>query len=583
MDFLIKKKLGWTFVCGLLVLICFALLRKPLLHGTGWNHSYFFNSAWILEFDDALKRGLFPPRWLHGGNNGLGSPSFYFYPPAPFYVTAIVAFFSSSKADYAEIAAWGAFYMTLASGLAMFAWLRRQAGDILALAGAILYVLAPYHQVDYFIRGSMGETMAYAVLPLVMLCLQRAARAASTAAARPWIAGLALSYGALAYCHLTSLLLVTVSILPVYGLYLVFETPKADRPAVLLRCLAGGALGLAIAASYIGPATFMQKYASLQWMFSPADYQPYRWTLLRPDLWPQHDFALSMAYLGYAAGAAGLAAVLAAVGRRIEGPAREALVWGCATLFGLALYAVPWVWQGPTGVVLHKVQFAFRILVALEFAAVTAVILAAAAGRWLRLLILLPLCVIPLQRGFHMQADGIRMHEYSSGDLNDEIRGRIASRRTPDEHLPAGFDVSSKLFSADSPTLSAFNGLPLATVTLPDARVVNAGQFPDGSVAVVVEAARPTVIILRKFYFPTWEVGRVQPGRDPVIADRPYGPERLLSFTAEAGAHTYRIRIVRSTLEKVCDALSVLALLAALALFVPALTEALKKFRKAAI
>jgi hypothetical protein len=583
-DFLIKKKLGWTFACGLLVLVSFVLLHKPLLHGTGWNHSYFFNSAWILEFDDALKRGVFPPRWLHGGNNGLGSPSFYFYPPAPFYVTAVVAIFSSSKTAYAEIAAWAAFYMTLASGLTMFAWLRRQAGDILAVVGAVLYVLAPYHQVDYFVRGSMGETMAYIVVPLIMLFLQGTARATSTTAARPWIAGLALSYGALFYCHLTIALLVTISILPIYGLYLVFEARAEARREVALRCLAGGALGILLAASYAGPATFMQKYASLQWMFAGISYQPYRWTLLRPDLWPTHEFALSMAYLAYTTATLAAVAILAGIGRRITGSAREAVIWGGATLFGLLLYAAPWVWQGPTGVVLSKVQFPFRLLVGMEFAAITAVVMAAAAGRWLRLLILLPLCLFPLKRGFvDLQGNSIRMHEYSNGDLTDEIRGRIANRRTPDEHLPAGFDVNSKLFAADSPTLSAFNALPLAAATSPDARVVNAGQFPDGSVAVVVQAARPTVVVLRKFYFPTWEVGRVQKGRDPVVADQPYGPERLLSFTAEPGAHTYRIRIVRSTLEKVCDAISLMALLAALALFVPALTEALKKFRKAAI
>lgn len=578
MGFLTKTKLGWTFVFGVLVLLCFMLLHKPLLHGTGWNHSYFFNAAWILEFNDSLHRGVFPPRWLFGANNGLGSPSFYYYPPMPFYVTALVAAFSSNKNDYAQIAAWGSFYMTLASGMAMFAWLRRQAGDLLALAGAIAYVFAPFHIIDDFVRGSMGETAAYMLLPLVALCVQRTARTEGPAA-RPWIAGLGLAYAGLLMCHVTIALLTSVSVLPAYGLHLLLEAPAEKRRAVLLRCVAGVALGIAIGLSYIGPAMAMQKYASLQWMFQGASYEPYRWTLLRPDLWPTPGYGLSMAYLGYGAGALGLAAILAAAGRKVEGPAREALAWGGATLLGLALYAVPWVWKGPLG----QVQFPFRILVGMEFAAITAVVMAASAGRWLRLLVLVPLCLIPLDRGYHMQDSPILLHVSQNGELNDDVKLRIARRRTPDEHLPAGFDVASSLFAADSAGFGGFDALPQARALSPDVKITPAGEFKDGSFAIAVETPRPARVVLREFYFPTWEVGRVEKGRDPVMPEAAYGPERLLSFTAEPGAHTYRIRIVRSALEKVCDAISVLALLAALALLIPVAMETLKKIRKAAI
>ena len=110
-----------------------------------------------------------------------------------------------------------------------------------------------------------------------------------------------------------------------------------------------------------------------------------------------------------------------------------------------------------------------------------------------------------------------------------------------------------------------------------------AGQFKDGSFAIMVETPRPTRVVLRRFYYPTWEVGLVRKGRDPSMKTEGYGVERLLSFEAQPGVNTYRVRIVRSPLEKVCDTISLLALLLAAWLFVPALRETLKKIRKAAI
>jgi hypothetical protein len=327
----------------------------------------------------------------------------------------------------------------------------------------------------------------------------------------------------------------------------------------------------------------MQKHASLQWMYVAPEYHPFRWTLLRPDLWPNQGYGLSMALMGYGAAALGLAAILAALGRRIEGPAREAAVWGAGAIFALGLYALPWIWQGPLGAVLGKVQFPFRIVLGMEFAAVTAVVMAAAAGRWLRLLILVPLCLIPLEKGYRLQESPIKLHLAQNGEISDDVRLRIARRRAPDEHLPQGFDPAGPLFQADASGFGGFDATPPAKALAPDARVTPAGQFKDGSFAVTVETPRPVQVVLRRFYFPTWEVGLVRKGRDPVMKTQGYGVERLLSFQALPGANTYRIRIVRSPLEKVCDAISLMALLLAAWLLAPTLRETLKKIRKAAI
>lgn len=582
----LERTRGWA-LAGLVVLLAAALLlHKPLAQGTGWSHSYFFNSAWILEFSDALHRGQFPPRWMHGAFNGLGAPSFYYYPPLAFYVTALVRGVLGPHADHSQITAWAVYLMTAGSGLTMFAWLRGKtgagwAGWGWALAGALAYVFAPYHQIDYFVRGALGETAAYAAVPLVMLALER------TAVSRRWIPGLAFAYAGLILAHLVIAMLVSVGVISVFAAYLVLKAPKSQRLALVARCATGALLGVAMAASYLGPAIFMQSFASLRWMWGSPAYDAYNWALLRPDLWPFRPFSESMAWLGWGTGALGLSAILAVVGKRLfkdlSEPLKDAVPWGGIALFGLTLYALPWVWHGPTGLLLGKAQFAYRVLLGMEFAAITAVVVAAAGGRWPRLLVLVPLCLIPLKQGFDMNAGDIKAHLAHNGDLSAEITGMIATRRTPQEHLPAGVDIASPRF-ADSSYMNGFSDVPTAApVDAQAARVVKTGVMPDGTMIVILRAQRPTRIVLRRFYYPTWRAYRVQDGPDPVVADAPFGRERLLSFQADAGTHTYRIRIERSTLEKVCDAISVLAILASLALLCLDFMERLKKFRKAAI
>lgn len=581
MKITIEKLRGWPAATVVILLATAVLLHKPLVQGAGYTHSYFFNAVWVLEFSDALKHGQFPPRWLYGGFNGLGSSSFYYYPPLAFYVAAFARAVLGPNADHSHIIAWAVYLMTAASGLTMFAWLRGRtgagwAGLGWALAGALAYILAPYHQLDHLVRGSLGETAAYATLPLVMLTLERAA------ASRRWIPGLAFAYAALLMSHLAIAMLVSVSILPIFAAYLILKAPKNERAGVVLRGAAGALLGAAIAASYLGPAILMQRYASLQWMFGAGTGDAYKWALLRPDLWPERPFADAMAWLGWGTGALGLVAILAVVGegfRQADERLKAAVVWGAITLFGLTLYALPWVWSGPTGHLLGKAQFAYRILLCLEFAAITAVVLAAAGGRASRMVMLAPLCLLMLKQGYDLNADSVRMHLAHNGDLNSEINQMIVTRRSPQEHLPAGVDISSPRF-ADAAYMNGFADVPQAQPLDAAAKVTRTGTMPDGTMIVILDAPRPTDVVLHRFYYPTWRAYRVQPGPDAAVPAQAFGRERLVSFRADAGANTYRIRIERSTLEKVSDAISILAVLAALALLFPSFIEGLKKFAK---
>ena len=59
------------------------------------------------------------------------------------------------------------------SGVGTWLWLRGRTDY--PLLGALFFTLAPYHTVDFYVRGAQAETVAVAVLPWLALGLRRIA------------------------------------------------------------------------------------------------------------------------------------------------------------------------------------------------------------------------------------------------------------------------------------------------------------------------------------------------------------------------------------------------------------------------
>ena len=74
------------------LLIAAVLLMVPsLILGTLPSHSAAHNLAWAGQFADQFRASVFYPRWMADSFEGLGGPAFYFYPPLPFWLDALVS------------------------------------------------------------------------------------------------------------------------------------------------------------------------------------------------------------------------------------------------------------------------------------------------------------------------------------------------------------------------------------------------------------------------------------------------------------------------------------------------------------
>lgn len=127
---------------------------------------------WIRQFIDLVNDGVWFPKWLPTGFHGVGSPTFYYYPPLAYYAGWLVSLFGLS--DPTAIFHVVSVLATLASGYACYALVRPYAvsRDRAILAG-LLYAFAPYRVAELYSRSSLSSHVGYVFLPIVALALVR--------------------------------------------------------------------------------------------------------------------------------------------------------------------------------------------------------------------------------------------------------------------------------------------------------------------------------------------------------------------------------------------------------------------------
>ncbi|MFC7474966.1 hypothetical protein ACFQS7_11410 [Dankookia sp. GCM10030260] len=203
----------------------------------------------------AWAEGVFWPRWLMDTNYGLGGTTYYSYPPLAHWVAAAVAQVTG-LGPAPTLGLTTGLWRLLAVATA-FLWLQRHVPAGPALAGAAFGALLPYAAVvDPWLRFAYSETAAIALLPLLLLALDRLAAGRRAQG----IAGAALAYGALAITNLPVCCL-AAHLGPLYAWGL-------DGRRGLLRCLLAGGLGAALAAAFVLPAVGLLRHANSASLFN---------------------------------------------------------------------------------------------------------------------------------------------------------------------------------------------------------------------------------------------------------------------------------------------------------------------------
>src|SRR3989344_9263256 len=103
--------------------------------------------ARLFLFDQALKSGQFPVRWVASLGFGFGYPLFVFYPPFVYILSEIFHLIGFGFIDSIKLVF---FASILLSGIAMYIYSKELFGKLAGLTAATAYLLVPYRAIDIY-------------------------------------------------------------------------------------------------------------------------------------------------------------------------------------------------------------------------------------------------------------------------------------------------------------------------------------------------------------------------------------------------------------------------------------------------
>ena len=132
------------------------------------------DGGWMIvrlsDFHRSLRDGQFPVRWAGRLNFGYGYPVFNFLYPGALYLGEMIHLLGFNFILSIKIL----FGLSLIfSCIFCYAWLKKLFPSWPALVGSFVYLYAPYHLFDIYTRGSLGEAVALAILPLIFWLMEK--------------------------------------------------------------------------------------------------------------------------------------------------------------------------------------------------------------------------------------------------------------------------------------------------------------------------------------------------------------------------------------------------------------------------
>ncbi len=196
---------------ALLLILALPALWPSALPGLPRSNDGLAHLFRTVELDQLVRAGVLLPRWAPDLVLGFGYPVFNFFPYGAHYLVEALHLLGFGLLTAYNLA--GALCL-LASGWFASRLGREHFGHTAGLVAGVAYLYSPYLLYDNYVRGSLPESLALALLPLALLYLRRAVRGDRPAAA--W-AGLALAGAILAHQG------VMLQAMPFVGLYGLWE------------------------------------------------------------------------------------------------------------------------------------------------------------------------------------------------------------------------------------------------------------------------------------------------------------------------------------------------------------------------
>lgn len=171
---------------------------------------------WAFQFSRCLQEGALYPRWMPHAFHGLGEPAFVYYPPAYYYLAAIVSHTGLSIWNSMKLVE---LILTAATGIAGFLVCRRLASFRWSLFGAGVLQTAPMFVFIYLYYNGLSwyASIPMAVAAFYFVCFPRHESRSLDLRLSLAVAGLAMTHVLSAFMLILCLPFFYVIYLPVFG------------------------------------------------------------------------------------------------------------------------------------------------------------------------------------------------------------------------------------------------------------------------------------------------------------------------------------------------------------------------------
>lgn len=493
----------------------FAVLLPSFFLGIPSGHDFEFHMNSWMEVLSQWRQGILYPRWAALAHYGYGEARFIFYPPASWMLGAALGSFLPWKI-VPGVYEWIA--LTL-SGCSMFILARSFLPGRDALFAAALYAANPYHIVIVYWRSAFAELLVSALLPLLLLIVLR-----SQEDGRKTILPLSLIVAAAWLTNVPAALMLTYSLTLL--LLIVAFMRQSFQPLVIGA--AALLLGLTLAAFYVVPVLYEQKWVDISQVLSPG-VRPQDNFLFTPLNNPDHDrFNLLISIV--ATTEIILLAIVSYLSRRWR--ARTPQVWWTITAWWAAAAFLMWTVSFVLYRILPEIRFVqlpLRWLLCLNLA--FALLVTMASRRWL---VRAVVCVVMLTA----LAWGWRRVQPPWWDQVDDIVELQDNHQNGqgyegiEEYVPTGADFYD--IKKDARRVSFVgNGSSRIHVT----------QWAPESKFFTADVSQPGNLVLKLFNYPAWRVevnGRpVETGALPVTDQ--------IVIPVDAGKNQVHVSFARTT------------------------------------
>jgi len=537
---------------SIVVILAAALIATgPQLYlGNSCGHDFDFHLVSWLDAQQSWRQGILYPHWSPSANYGAGEPRFVFYPPVSWMLGAALGFVLPWK--------WVSVAMTwlflAGTGLATRSLARQMLDEGPATLAGCAALFSGYALFTAYERSDFGELAGGFWIPLLLLFILRDKlpntpgwRRAFDGSAAPLalvLAGAWLSNAPLGVMasYLLAAFAIAVAVLRRSG-------------APLLRAATAAVLGLGLAAFYIAPASFEQRWVNIgQAINDPGYHVENNWLFAHhadPSL-ELHDLELLKASaIASTMLAVAISGILVCWARhQFRGRSRW---WIPLALIPFAVLFLQFPISGPLWNVVPELkflQFPWRWLVVAE--APMGIFFASAVWmrrRSWRVAVLVMCCTV-----FLVATGAAAFSFFQDCDEEDAVAGMLNVDRAgtgfegSDEYAPLGADNSLIALGLPAACLSSSPTTPLGqspaesnpdqsnpewkgqqgscAKTFPFARKINAEHFE-----IDANAAADGFLILRLRRYPAWRLDV----KDRVVKDLSQRSDGLIAVPIAQG------------------------------------------------